>query len=109
MALYSGEDSDSILKGFTITGGYFGLYINNSSPIISQCVFKDNSESGVYCHTGSPAISSCRIIDNGEKGLWSNAGSGNVINCVVAGNIGTGIEGGSATIANCTIVLYSLH
>ncbi|MHC4149944.1 MAG: hypothetical protein ACYSR5_10720, partial [Planctomycetota bacterium] len=43
------EDANSIISGFTITGGYAGIYINSSSPVISKCVIRDNAYCGMYC------------------------------------------------------------
>jgi predicted outer membrane repeat protein len=65
----NGEDSNSILKGFTITGGYGpeaegynvggAIYCLGSSPTITDCVFDDNiAERGgaLYMRDGSIAM-----------------------------------------------------
>ncbi|MDP7088019.1 MAG: right-handed parallel beta-helix repeat-containing protein, partial [Phycisphaerales bacterium] len=70
----SGEDADTVIEGFTITGGSDshggGVYCNNSSPTISGCTISNNtanySGGGIYCTgTGSnPSISDCTISNN---------------------------------------------
>ena len=74
----SGEGADSILEGFTITGGYAGgtsspddrgggMYIANSSPTLLQCVFQENYArygGALYNSSGSPTITSCTFVAN---------------------------------------------
>lgn len=70
-----GEGSDSILDGFTITGGYTeysdtiggGIVCENSSPTLTHCLLTANV--GVYGGglkntNSSPAVSHCRFIAN---------------------------------------------
>ncbi|KPA13587.1 PKD domain protein [Candidatus Magnetomorum sp. HK-1] len=67
------EDKDSILQGFTIQNGNNykggGIYISNASPLIKDCVIKDNHAiskgGGVYISSHSyPLIESCIIHNN---------------------------------------------
>ncbi|MBN2226825.1 MAG: right-handed parallel beta-helix repeat-containing protein [candidate division Zixibacteria bacterium] len=64
----SGEDSASILKGFTIMRGELpggAIYCFQSSPKIEDCIFKNNGpRSAVYCIGASPTISSCVFYIN---------------------------------------------
>jgi hypothetical protein len=53
----SGEDSNSILIGFTLTGG-----IGTKTDTLGSKTFYDGG--GVYCYNSSPHIVSNRIIDN---------------------------------------------
>lgn len=103
-----GEDANSILMGFTITGGY----ANGSYP--------DYCGGGIYCYGASPTINRCIIIDN-IAGVWGGGmynyygACPTVTNCIFANNstIGNGQWGGygggicnlvnsSATLTNCT-------
>jgi parallel beta-helix repeat protein len=73
---YSHEDANSILSGLTITNGYSlkgaGILIEDSSPVISNCIIKENTCSGIYIDRGKPIISDCVISHNicpiGTKG-----------------------------------------
>lgn len=72
----SGETPDTILQGFTITGGYVssrsggGMVVEGSSPTITQCVFSQNvvepdlviptGGAGLYVASGSPNVTDCK-------------------------------------------------
>ncbi|MHC4184802.1 MAG: outer membrane protein assembly factor BamB family protein [Planctomycetota bacterium] len=68
----SGEESNSVLAGLTVTGGYAdyggGIRCDNSSPTIADCVVRDNSAlyrgGGIYCYYSDPIIADCAIRDN---------------------------------------------
>jgi len=102
----SSEDADSILKGFTITGGD----ANGSWP--------DNCGGGVFCWSvTSMTISNCVIRDNRATylggGMWNYNGSNpTVTNCFFINNEGgdgggmcnyaeSGTEGSNPTLTNC--------
>ncbi|NIS15226.1 MAG: hypothetical protein GWN14_01250, partial [candidate division Zixibacteria bacterium] len=79
----SGGSTGSVLSGLTITGGNTGVCCSMlSSPVITNCVIRDNNGLGVRCASSSPIVK----------------------NCIITGNSGSGISGGSPTITNCTIV-----
>ncbi len=74
----SGEESDSILEGVTITrghtsgGGYAdcggGIYCRWSNPTVRNCVIHDCSSGGqgggMWCIGASPTISDCAFSNN---------------------------------------------
>ena len=123
----SGETPDSVLDGFTITGGLMppyggtggGIAILNSSPTISDCRITGNEAydhgGGIYINGGSPTITGCRIDWNvcsgGEGGgVASVLGSPQLISCVVMCNASqsgaNGIyinDGDPALIRTCLI------
>lgn len=96
------EGPDSVLEGFTITGGNSTL-----------------SGGGIRCVDASPTIRNCAIIGNITRiqggGLFIDGGSPTIINCLLADNqaglapFQTGQGGGlalvdtSAVVRNCTI------
>jgi parallel beta-helix repeat protein/predicted outer membrane repeat protein len=97
-----GEDVNSVLTGFTITGGYVsypsdgaGIYCSGSSPTISRCVIYDNNcgddGGGICCYnSSSPLISACLITSNeaGDGGgICCNSSSSPAIsNCEISDN-----------------------
>jgi len=121
-----GEDANSVLVGFTITGGYApgtgdardgsGIFCYGSSPTISNCVITGNyagdDGGGIFCDNGSDAeISDCTISDNesGDKGggIYCRNSCPEVVDCVFKGNT-AGTDGGglyctdkSPTINRC--------
>ncbi|MHC4559277.1 MAG: right-handed parallel beta-helix repeat-containing protein, partial [Planctomycetota bacterium] len=98
---HTSEDANSILTGFTITGGYHifggGILMNNSNPAIANCVIKDNSSSndggGMYNEDSNPIITNCTFsgnatIDDGRGGAMDNVRSNpTVIDCTFSANV----------------------
>ncbi len=70
----SGEDSGTVIEGFTITNGN-GTY---------DYLFYAIAGGGVYCKDSSPKIKDCLIIDN-------------------EADFGGGIYGGSPTVSGCVV------
>ncbi|MHC4498856.1 MAG: outer membrane protein assembly factor BamB family protein, partial [Planctomycetota bacterium] len=121
---HSGEDSSSVLAGFTITNGFAsyggGIYCHGSSPKISNCIISGNSATysggGAYCVKGT--IRGCTISRNNAFGYKYYDGGGGlylvegtVTSCTISENsasrsVGGGICSvwyGSATINDCNI------
>ncbi len=121
----NGEESSSVLDGFTVQNGEAedgaGIYCYESSPSISNCNIISNSADkggGIYCYKSSPSIANCTFSDNsaeedgGGGGIYCQASSPNITNCTFSDNSATGINsygagiyclGSSPSIANCTI------
>jgi hypothetical protein len=78
VAIFSGETSAAVLRGFTITGNGggtlyegvtlgAGLYILNSSPTIENCIIRDCTAmmgGGVSIWNGNPVLRNVVIRDN---------------------------------------------
>ncbi|MHC4499022.1 MAG: hypothetical protein ACYS21_07925, partial [Planctomycetota bacterium] len=120
----SGEDANTIVDGFTITGGYSStnggaMYCYGSSPTIINCIMTANyaawSGGAVFLEDNSNAIiSQCTITNNScgsaGGGVESYASSPTIKNCIITANSGkysgalTSSSGANTTIINCTIV-----
>jgi parallel beta-helix repeat protein len=127
---HSGEGEDSVLSGFTVTGGHGeefgvvsdggGIYIDSScSPKIDNCIIKSNvileGHGGGVFSLGAPEISNC-IVENNKAffsggGIYTN-GSAIIRDCIIrdnraningAGGISIGPSGWT-TISNCSII-----
>ncbi len=122
---HNGEDSTSVLKGFTITNGNLsggGMNIYYSNPTITNCIFSGNLANrggGIYNDHSSPTITNCMFSGNSTIGSLASGGgmynrnsSPTVTNCTFSGNsaIGSLSDGGGMfndgfgfpTIRNCT-------
>ena len=115
------EGADTIIEGFTITGGSSatsggGINCSNSSPTITGCTITDNTANnfggGIRFSNSSATITSCTISANtanyGGGGIYCNSGNPTITDCTISGNIaenGGGIYcySGSPTITGCTI------
>ena len=116
----SSVGSTTKLDGFTITNGSAlrggGIYLYNSSPTISNCIFSGNSATD-YDGGGmsnddhsSPTVTNCRFSGNSASfggGMYSQVSSPMVTNCTFSGNSAS--DGGgmyqayscSPTVQNC--------
>ncbi|RKY15497.1 MAG: hypothetical protein DRP63_06830, partial [Planctomycetota bacterium] len=132
-AFYFGsrETKDSVIDNFVIqngkvvdTGGGAILCENNSSPTITNCIFKNNeavdtnsssdNENGgaIYCNSSSPSIVNCTFSSNyaclygGAVGSW-NSSSPSITNCAFSDNSAVNFGGAiycdfsSPTLTNC--------
>ena len=109
------EDANSLLKGFTITGGDLGIYCYEASPTISNCLITDNNSTsyggGMYDCNSSPVVTKCVFSKNEAAyggGIYDFNSTLALISCVFAENTADTDGGGmynddsSPIIINCT-------
>jgi len=118
-----GEESDTILEGFTVTGGYNtgwagGMSNFGTNPTVINCTFTGNvaewGGAGMWNGYASPTVIGCTFSNNSGKwggGMCTYYGSPTVANCTFRGNsastAGAGIYNwgvSSPTLTNCTFV-----
>jgi hypothetical protein len=130
---HSYEGINSVVDAFTITHGSTdrgaGIYCDDSSPTIKNCIITQNSANagnwnyggGIYCRDSNPVIQDCHILGNSATngtwchgaGIYLDGSSPTIAGCTVENNISSGgtwnygagifCDGGSPTVANCTI------
>ncbi len=118
----SGEGPDTVLEGFTLTGGAFsgGMLNSGSSPTVTNCSFTGNSGfngGGMRNQSGSsPTVTDCTFdgnTANGGGGMYNTGNSSpTVTDCWFTGNmtdpifgLGGGmanVSGSSPTVNDCT-------
>lgn len=109
----SGEDTTSVLSGFTLTGGSNGIYCTEAAPLITNCTITGNISAGINLYSGGdPTITNCRITGNGGAGIEMHPRKAArftfynrpvINNTIIAANGLQGIFGGVPTITNTTI------
>jgi len=101
----SGETEESVLEGFTLTGGRGskgldggGVYCYRSSPTLINCTITGNSAhsgGGVFCvMNSSPVLTNCTISGNSAVfggGVFCYNSSPVITNCIVWDNAGGSI------------------
>lgn len=118
----NGEDANTIIDGFAITGGKGmpfggGMRNENSSPTISNCVFKINISArvggGMYNFNANPKVSNCIFLENsGSDGgaIYNQNSAPCITKCEFSQNHVTNDGGAivndasSPTISNCIFV-----
>ncbi len=124
----NGEGADTMLEGFTITGGGSGtggvpiigggMYNFSSSPTVTNCIFSSNTctgrGGGMSNYGGSnPTVTNCNFSGNkagNGGGMHNSSSSPTVTNCNFIGN--TGYTGGgmsnefgsNSIVTNCTFI-----
>ena len=103
----SNEGSDSILEGFTITGGASplggGIYCSLSSPTIRNCIISGNNSfplegensggGGIYLDQSGAVVEDCLIQENTANGgghgggVYMEDSSAKIKNCRIVGNL----------------------
>jgi predicted outer membrane repeat protein len=102
-----GLNNSAILNGFVIVGGNGnfgggGMYNNQASPTVENCLFLNNSANNagaMYNHYGAPRITNCSFqsnsATNGRGGaVYNNEGNTVMVNCLFQNN--RSFDGGGA-------------
>ncbi len=121
----SGEGVETVLDGFTITGGSGtacglntcggGMFNDGSSPTVTNCTFIGNSASsrggGMWNDRSSPTVTNCTLSGNtafNGGGMDNHSSNPTVTNCTFSGNAadrGGGMHNRASsnpTVTNCT-------
>jgi len=104
---FDSNDANSVIRGFAIRCGEYGVSCAVSATI-KQCIITDNNSYGVYCTSGSANISNNKIYGNGVAGIYLSSTTEPTIKNNEIYDNGKGIEldsgNSAAMIRNNTIV-----
>lgn len=107
-----GQGPETKIRGFTIRGA--GIYLENSSPAIVQCVFEYCPGRAITCKSSEARIQNCIFIGNtipGNDGaggaIWCS-GNAKIVDCTFTGNGAAkggaiAVASGSPIIRNCIL------
>ncbi len=114
----SGEGLDTVLDGFTVTGGNAngafpdnvggGMTIRSTSPTVTNCTFSGNSAGfggGMFTNDSSATLANCTFSGNDATvngGGMRNAAGGKptLTDCTFSGNDATFVGGGISNFNN---------
>ena len=99
----SGEDDDTIIEGFTITGGSAdhggAIWCSQSSPTIMGCTISGNTATSynggaIWCSWSNPTISRCTISGNlathgNGGGIYCSNSNATITDCEIDNNTAT--------------------
>ena len=93
------------ISGLRIRNAQVGVYNNQGTVSVSNCVLSGNSSAGLYNHVGaSMTVANSNISNNSGTGA-DNQGTLTVTSCVLSDNSNTGISNsGTVTVSNCALI-----
>jgi len=115
--------SNSVLDGFTITGGTSaGMFNEYGTSLISNCMFRENSAGtrggGIYNYRSNPSLTNCTFTQNSAKdggGIYNYQSYPDLTECTFIENSaeygGGGIYNDESypTLTNCTFIGNLAH
>lgn len=101
----NGEDSTTVVDGFTITDGWevlFGfsdyyetgtVFCSTAAPTIRNCIITGNHGDGVvsYEWPAHPHLTNCRVLNNSDAGVHLQGADARITNSEVSFNGGHGV------------------
>jgi len=108
VTMENNEDFNTLLCGFTITNGDFGIRIssstNTNSPKIDHVNVINNDDCGMYISYSSPDITNSNVMNNISQadggGIFLGNSNANITNVIISGNLATNNGGGGIFISN---------
>ncbi len=98
--------TDCTIKGESDYENYPAIYIDSSSPIISNCTISQNNANSIYIQSNSsPTIQDC-IISKNKHSIYIDSSAPTISKCKIIEMAGNGIQcknGSNAVIKDCTL------
>ena len=115
-----GEDSTTVVEGFTITDGWevlFGfesyyetgtVFCSTASPTISNCIISNNHGDGVvsYAWPARPHLINCRVLNNSDAGVHLQGANARITHSELSFNGGCGVTvpwNGDLQMGSCLV------
>jgi len=83
----------------------FGIFPDKTATISGLTIRNTEAGAGVWNEQGTLAVSNCVLSSNSYDGLYNHEGTLNVNNCVLSGNSSVGLynQGGFVTVSSCVL------
>jgi parallel beta-helix repeat protein len=104
---HNSEGADSVLTGFTVINGTYGVKCDSAGPTISKCIIENHTYYGAFFDSSSAKIENCIIKDNTYDGIYLTSSSSSVKSNWIYDNGRYGViifSSSSAVLRNNTIV-----
>jgi predicted outer membrane repeat protein len=118
VTINSGENSDAVLSGFTITNGNSATYgagicIENSAPTLENLIVSNNtsiwSGAGIYCYQSTITLTDSRITGNISEsnggGMYLRESTCNMNNSLLTANQAGGYGGGAIYSTQSNVIV----
>ena len=99
--LHTGEDTTSVIQGFTITGAFTAILAESSSPVIDNCVIcdpvDDNDAVGIRCISSAAKVRRSQFLWDcdygyGRSGIYCSGDAAPLVSRCTFTTYGSGIE-----------------
>jgi hypothetical protein len=99
--LHTGEDTTSVIQGFTIRGAYTAIVVDSASPVIDNCVIRDpvddNEAVGISCVSSAATIRRSQFLWDcdygyGRSGIYCTGDAAPLVSSCTFTTYGSGIE-----------------
>jgi hypothetical protein len=104
--LHTGEDTTSVIQGFTITGAYTAVVADSASPVIDNCVIRDpvddNGAVGIRCVSSAATIRRSQFLWDcdygyGRSGIYCSGDAAPLVRRCTFTTYGSGIVVGGCS------------
>ncbi|MHC4474704.1 MAG: right-handed parallel beta-helix repeat-containing protein [Planctomycetota bacterium] len=112
VSFHNSEGAGSVLTGFAVTRGTYGVHCYGAGPTITKNQIAANTDDGVaLLNSSGPLVNNNWIYENGGDGIYAdNCPDANLCSNTIVGNTNYGIfknSGIQPTITNCIIWNYN--
>ena len=80
------------IAGLTVTNGQFGIWNEQGTLTVTNCIISGNSGDALYNHEGTLTVNNCVVSLNLADGLLNDHAELTITNCIVSGNAFFGLE-----------------
>jgi len=98
--------TNCIFRGNSSRYGAGGMANSDSSPILTDCTISGNAGSGMYNSNSSPSLTDCTFSRNAGSGMYNSNSSPSLTDCTFIENDSSGMHNSNSSpiLTNCTFI-----